>query len=130
MMQRITVLVSFLAYFVAADTRAPAPPGARSAPASGTRLLRGVPVPQWHSGEAWECRWESPQGQGTFTWSVRREDRDDETDSDVVAVGPHEEWYDRKADLATCMQTVDGTVETRNVPPQQQYAWPLELGTR
>ena len=83
--------------------------------------------PLWKRGDEWAYRWETPQGQGLFVWSVNREEIVDGQEYYVIASGPREMYW-RKSDLAIYMDKVGGKVEERNVPPRLLYVWPLEPG--
>lgn len=90
--------------------------------------LRGPAVPVWKIGDQWAYRWESPQGQGEYVWTVDRTEVVDGVEQYVIKVGPREIYY-RKSDLATTVEMVAGAVETRHVPPRLSFSWPLTPGT-
>ncbi len=96
----------------------------------GTLSAFEAPVPLWQPGYTWEFRWESPQGRGTFVWTITREEILDGVEHYVMAVGRQRESYWRKADLAFSMEKVEGDVEVRAVPPELRYVWPLVPGRR
>lgn len=85
-----------------------------------------VMPPVWKRGEEWAFRWESPRGNGTFVWSVDREEVIDGVEFFVVKAGQRELFY-RKGDLAFYLEKFEGVVETRHVPPSA-LAWPLAPG--
>lgn len=105
--------------------RAVAQPVARDLPPAVTGP---VMPPVWERGYEWAFRWESPRGKGTFVWSVDREETAEGVSYYVVKSGRTREIYWRKSDLAYYMDRVDGVVETRHVPPEMRYAWPLTRG--
>ena len=84
--------------------------------------------PAWRRGDEWAFRWESPRGTGTFVWTVEREDSIDGVEYYVVRSGSGRESLYLKTDLAWALDRVDGVVETRSVPPQIRYRWPLAVG--
>lgn len=104
--------------------------------ASTGRTLVSVPAqgpilaPTWRPGDEWAYRWESPQGKGTFVWSVVRLEAVDGTEYYVVKSGETGEAYYRKADLAWTMDKVSGTIEAQATPADLRYVWPLEVGKR
>jgi hypothetical protein len=83
--------------------------------------------PLWKPGYEWSYRWHSPQGSGTFVWSVDREEVLDGTPVYVVKSGSREALY-RRSDLALYMERNQGVTETRWVPPLIRYSWPLAFG--
>ena len=87
-----------------------------------------APPPSWKLGEEWTYRWESPRGQGTFVWTVDREEIIDSAAYYVLRSGPTRESYFRKADLAFYMDKVNGLIETRYTPPISWIPWPLKPG--
>ena len=82
-------------------------------------------VPTWKPGDEWAYRWESPQGKGTFVWSVEREETLDGIAVYVVKSGTTRELYYRKSDLAFYVQKLNGQVETKHTPPGPFIRWPL-----
>jgi hypothetical protein len=90
----------------------------------------GVPLPQWKVGDEWAYRWESPQGSGTFVWSMDREELVDGVTYYVIKSGSARETYYRKNDFAFYMEKVNGQVETRFTPPAAFFAWPLISGAK
>jgi len=96
----------------------------------GTLSAFEVSVPLWQPGYTWEFRWESPQGRGTFVWTMTHEEIIDGVAYYVVTSGRQRESYWRKADLAFAMDKVQGEVEGRVVPPELRYVWPLALGRK
>jgi hypothetical protein len=84
--------------------------------------------PVWKPGYEWGFRWESPQGKGTFVWTVNREEIVDGMAYYVVTAGRQREMYWQKADLAFYLDKVRGQVERRYIPPQHRYMWPLTPG--
>jgi len=89
-----------------------------------------APVPVWKPGYEWKYRWESPRGRGTFVWTVKGEERVDGVEYYVITAGRQRAIYWRKADLAYSMDKVEGAVETRAVPSELRYVWPLVPGRR
>ena len=103
------------------------------APSVSARVAEAHPSPAvsppvWERGYEWTYRWESPRGQGTFVWSVDREQIVDDVAYYVVKIGEGRKAYLRKTDLAFYMDTVGEQVELRYIPPRARYAWPLLLG--
>ncbi len=86
-------------------------------------------LPTWKPGDEWAYRWESPQGKGTFVWSVEREDVLDGATFYVIRSGTREIYY-RKSDFAYYMDKVNGQVETRHLPPSAFFTWPLVPGAK
>jgi len=70
----------------------------------------------WKPGYTWAYRYETPQGNGAFTWIMDREETLDGTTFYVLRTGTRE-IYIRKSDLAYHMDKVGGEVETRFAPP-------------
>ena len=85
-------------------------------------------MPQWKPGDEWAYRFESPQGSGTFVWSMDREETVDGVAYYVVKSGNTREIYYRKSDFAFYMEKLNGQVETRHTPPTAFFAWPLVSG--
>jgi predicted aspartyl protease len=83
--------------------------------------------PLWKPGYEWSYRWHSPQGSGTFVWSVDREDVVDGIPVYVIKAGQRETFY-RRSDLALYMERSQGVTETRWVPPVIRYSWPFTPG--
>lgn len=111
---------------VASPPAKPAQPGtpvARAAQASAS-------IPVWKPGDEWAYRWESPQGKGTFVWSVDREEILEGVTYYVVKSGDTLELYYRKSDFAFYMEKRNGQVETRHTPPTTFFAWPLVTGAK
>lgn len=106
---------------VAPPSSSPQPPPVFASP------LSGFPAPVWHVGDEWTFRWESPDGQGEYTWTVNRMERVDGIEHYVVRSGPREIYF-RVADLATSLETLSGRVERRNLPPRLGFSWPLTTG--
>jgi len=90
----------------------------------------GSPLPTWKPGDEWAYRWESPQGSGTFVWSMDREETVDGVAYYVVKSGTTLEIYYRKSDFAFYMEKRNGQVETRHTPPTAIFAWPLVSGAK
>ena len=103
--------------------------GTTAAPAmareASTNLV--VEVPTWRPGYEWEYSWKSPQGSGTFVWSVNRVDAIEGTEYYVVRGSEGREIYWRKHDRAYYMEKIPAGIETRNVPPSP-IPWPLAIG--
>jgi hypothetical protein len=83
--------------------------------------------PLWKPGYEWSYRWRSPEGSGTFVWSVHREDVVDGIAVYVITSGQRETLY-RRSDLALYMERTQGVTQTRYGPPVASYSWPLTLG--
>jgi hypothetical protein len=83
-------------------------------------------APVWKAGSEWAYRWESPQGRGTFVWSVDGEEIYDGIPVYVVRSGQRRILY-RRSDLALYVDENEGRIETRFVPPFAEYSWPLGL---
>jgi hypothetical protein len=104
------------------------PPPSSVLPARAIVLpSHGPAAPVWHVGDEWAFRWESPEGQGEYTWTVNRVERVDGIEHYVVRSGPREIYF-RAADLATSLETLSGRVERRNLPPRLGFSWPLSAG--
>jgi hypothetical protein len=86
-------------------------------------------LPIWKPGDEWAYRWESPQGKGTFVWSVDREEAVDGATYYVIKSGTREVYY-RKSDFAYYMDKLNGNVETRHVPPTAYLPWPPWPGAK
>jgi hypothetical protein len=89
-------------------------------------------APVWKPGYEWAYRYESPAGNGTFVWSVDREEALDGVPHYVIKSGAREIFY-RKSDLALSRETVDGVVVLKNTPARFYYVvadagW-ADLGT-
>ena len=93
--------------------------------ASSWSALTAPPV--WKPGYEWSYRWHSPQGSGTFVWSVDREDVLDGVAVYVVRSGSRELFY-RKSDLALSLERIGSRIQTRWVPPVGNYSWPVTSG--
>src|SRR5262249_48437393 len=109
----------------------PVPPTPSAAqPLPTLTAFEEVAMPQWHPGDEWQFRYESPQEKGTFVWVIQREEIVDGVPYYVGTSGRQREIYWRKTDLAWYMDKVQGDVEVRNVPPRLEYVWPLGPGKR
>jgi len=106
---------------------APMAVGAAAIPAAPVASLIPASRPVWRVGDEWAYRWESPQGAGTFVWSVDREEVVDGVEYYVLKTGQREIFL-RKGDLAVSVDKVSGDIETRYVPPRPILAWPLAPG--
>jgi hypothetical protein len=84
-------------------------------------------APGWKPGYEWAYRYESPAGNGTFVWSVDREEAIDGVPQYVIKTGTREIFY-RKSDFALTRETVDGAVVYRSTPPRLHYVWPMSIG--
>jgi hypothetical protein len=84
-------------------------------------------APVWRRGNEWVFRYESAAGNGTFVWSVDREDAIDGVPHYVIKTGTREIFY-RKSDFAMTQETVDGAVVLSIKPSRIQLVWPLEVG--
>jgi hypothetical protein len=84
-------------------------------------------VPVWKRGDEWAYRYESPTGNGTYVWSVDREETIDGVPQYVIKSGTREIFY-RKLDLALTRETVEGAVVLRSSPPRLHYVWPMAVG--
>lgn len=92
--------------------------------------LGPILAPTWRLGDEWAYRSESPQGKGTFVWSVVRLETVAGTECYVVKSGETGEAYYRKADLAWTMDKVGDKIESQATPADLRYVWPLEVGKR
>jgi hypothetical protein len=90
--------------------------------------LRGVSAPVWHVGDQWAFRWESTDGQGDYVWTVDRIETIEGVEQYVIKSGPRELYF-RTRDLATTLETFDGAVQVKHVPPRTSFSWPLTPGT-
>jgi hypothetical protein len=84
-------------------------------------------APVWRPGYEWAYRYESPGGNGTFVWSVDREETLDGVPHYVIKSGTREIFY-RKSDLALSRETVEGVVVLKNTPARFYYVWPMHVG--
>jgi len=84
-------------------------------------------APIWKPGYEWAYRYESPVGNGTFVWSVDREETLDGALHYVIKSGTRELFY-RKSDLALSRETVEGVVVLKNTPARLYYVWPMHVG--
>jgi hypothetical protein len=84
-------------------------------------------VPVWKPGYEWAYRYENPAGNGTYVWSVDREEALDGVPHYVIKTGSRETFY-RKSDFAFTRDTVDGVLVLKSTPPRLQCVWPLEVG--
>jgi hypothetical protein len=92
--------------------------------------LAGASLPTWKIGDEWAYRWESPQGMGTFVWSLDREEQLDGVAYYVVKSGTAREIYYRKSDFAVYMDKLNGEIETRFAPPAAFVQWPPTPGAK
>jgi hypothetical protein len=119
----------------ACDTavRAEQAKGAKAAiPASALAVASPSPngmaeAPVWKPGYEWAYRYESPAGNGTYVWSVDREEMIDGVPQYVIKSGTRELFY-RKSDFAAISETVDGRVVLKNTPPRLYFMWPIHVG--
>ncbi len=100
-----------------------------SSPPRTAALQRADPTapPVWKPGDEWAYRYESPSGNGTYVWSVDREEALDGVPHYVVKTGTREIFF-RKSDLALSRETVQGTVVVKNTPARFYYVWPMHVG--
>jgi hypothetical protein len=101
----------------------------------GTAAVAAAPMsfaapPQWRPGDEWSFREEGSRSNGTFVWSVVREEATASGRQYVVQSGSRREIYYRAEDLAYLMDKVDGDVETSSLPGDIRYVWPLDVGRR
>src|SRR2546430_13012190 len=94
-------------------------------PLVGPPIQGPILSPTWTVGDEWTYRWESPQRQGTFVWSVVRLETVDWTEYYVVKSGETGEAYYRKADLAWSMDKDSGTIDPQPTPATVRDVWPL-----
>ena len=83
--------------------------------------------PVWRPGDEWAYRYESPSGNGTFVWSMDREEAIDGVPHYVIKTGTREIFY-RKSDLASTRETVDGVLVTKHTPSRLHYVFPMYVG--
>ena len=112
-----------------ADLLARFPTSAATLASGPSLMMEPILVPKWQPGYAWTFWWQSPQGSGTFVWSVDREQVLDETDCYVIKSGPTREFYYQKADLAWRMETLQGGPTRKASPAQLRYVWPMAVGS-
>jgi hypothetical protein len=85
-------------------------------------------VPVWKIGNEWAYRSESPNGTGTFVWSVDRIESLEGRPHYVVKTGSREIFY-RVADLAFSQETVDKALVRQVTPSDWRWvAFPLTPG--
>ena len=102
-------------------------PVRQAAAAPGVEAGPPVPAPSWSVGDEWTYRWESPQGSGTVTWWVSR-DEEIEGQPYWVMEGANQEIWHRKSDLAVAQVALGKRLQSRNHPPHQFLDWPLSVG--
>jgi hypothetical protein len=83
-------------------------------------------APTWNVGE-WALRYESPVANGTYVWSVSREEALDGVPHYVLKTGTREIFF-RKTDLAFTDERVDGKAVILSRPSRLRYVWPLVVG--
>jgi hypothetical protein len=83
--------------------------------------------PIWRRGDEWAYRYESPAGNGTYVWSVDREEVIDGVPHYVIKTGTRE-IFSRKSDLASTQETVDGAIVVKNTPSRLHFVWPMYVG--
>jgi hypothetical protein len=112
-----------------ARRRAAVPPPSQhvSAVAAPTPRAPHAQPPPVRPGSEWAYRWESPQGRGTFVYTLDREEIKDGAAWYVVKSGTRELYY-RKDDLAIWLDVVEGVTEIRRSPPIEWLKWPLTVG--
>jgi hypothetical protein len=100
-----------------------------SSPQRAATLPRADPtvLPVWRPGDEWAFRYEGPAGNGTFVWSVDREDIVDGVPQYVIKSGTRETFY-RKSDFALTRDTVEGVIVLKSTPPRLHYMWPMTVG--
>ncbi len=106
---------------------APPPPSPPPTAASEQSIPTSAPLPSWERGYEWKFRWTSPNGAGTFVWSVVREEVIAGVPHYVVRTGTREIYY-TKAEFAWLMERVEGAVETRASSAECRFEWPLVVG--
>ncbi len=84
-------------------------------------------APVWKPGYEWAYRYESPAGNGTYVWSVDREEMIGGVPQYVIKSGSRELFY-RKSDFAATSETVDGKGVLKNMPPRLYFVWPIHVG--
>jgi len=107
-----------------------APPPAQvvsSQSADSTAKSAFAVAPLWKSGDEWAYRYESPSGDGTYVWSMDREEAIDGVRHYVIKTATREIFY-RKSDLASTQETLDGALVARYSPSLLNFVWPLEVG--
>jgi hypothetical protein len=102
---------------------APPSPAAPMVSAASTGLTPHPPVaPLWAPGDEWAFQEDSPQGQEHLLHRVQVIDG---VEAYVIASGTSRELFLRKSDLAYMMETVSGQIDTRLVPAESRFVWPL-----
>jgi hypothetical protein len=82
----------------------------------------------WHLGDEWGYRYESPSGSGTFVWVVARLHSESGLEHYVVKSGAREIYY-RRQDLRFTRETVAGEIVREVTPPIVSFAVvPLAIG--
>jgi hypothetical protein len=94
---------------------------AASAGLTSDSLVAPVLVP----GDEWTFQEDSPRGKSSFVWILQRVKVINGVAAYVIASGTSREIFFRKSDLAYMMDTVNGQVDTRSVPPESRFVWPL-----
>lgn len=82
--------------------------------------------PVWRPGDRWVYEWTSGKDSGTKTVEVIEIKEVNMIQYYLVKIGDIEHYYTR--DLKWSGSVRDGRVESRMVPPQPYFVWPLSVG--
>jgi hypothetical protein len=102
-------------------------PSSTVAAASPSASASATIPPTWRPGDEWAFRYESAVGNGTYVWSVDREEAVDGVPHYVIKSGTREIFY-RKPDFALTRETVDGAIVLDTKPSRLHYVWPMHVG--
>lgn len=129
--------VAALALAACAGPSAPAvvPAASPAAPASTSASVSlssvagaALAVPDWRPSDRWVFDWTAGAQTATKTAEVVQTKDLGGVRYHVVRVGDIEQYY--TADLHWAASVRGGKVETRMVPPEPWFVWPLEVGRR
>jgi len=95
---------------------------------TGRPTAPGVPIAEWHIGDEWEFRTQSPGGGGTFVWVVDRVESLSGQEHYVVKSGAREIYY-RRDDFRFTREMLGGSL-VREVTPSiwSLTTAPLSIG--
>lgn len=99
-------------------------------PGAPSLQFGGVPpsAPELAPGDRWVYEWASGTEKGTKTVEILGIQELNRVRYYLVRVGDVDHYY--TMDLHWAGGARDGTVETRMIPPQPWFVWPLEVGRR
>jgi hypothetical protein len=91
------------------------------------RDVRQARNPQWKTGYRWQYLFTAAGIKGTVINQVTREETFEQSPSYVLTIGKNE-YPHAKNSLRVLATLSGGKVTSKNVPPSQPLAWPLEVG--